>query len=672
VSSPLNLTFGQNSDASKIGTYRVVSGKNVASLFGRYTDKDDNLFSSGQFSPYPNITLNSSGGTELGNVKKASEIHNDNMNDISIQEIVKYTSSIPSMRLNFADFAYLKNVGVYPNNRLMVARRFSQGVQSDLTGLKNVPLSTLVSWVTDENFLEVTYGEVWDDAEASFTKILNDIGSDVKSDTLSKIPGLGGAAAAGLNALPFPGFMEGIQYQVLQELGLTTAGIGNSPLGNPNLIREAKKRKTIGKEDAGSGLTAKFSIKMVVEYEQKFINGVDPTLVYLDIIQNALTFGTSDASFQFNSSFAEGSAGIIKKLISGDILQIASAIVDFVEALLKVIGSAAEQLVTNLVNPPKDSPPNADQIYNLIKGAFTATAGHVVSKYKVKLIGVVNALTGSPSAPWHIMIGNPKKPIFCSGDMLTDSVSLTVGKSLAFNDLPSYIKIEFTLTNARSLGASEIFNRFNTGKARSYKRVNPSYVESSEIDSMVESALSATTSAGNKDLSNTISSLSGSQADQAEASLNQNSSTGGGPTSNVNIPEDYLIKLKSDGGDDWITGPTEDLPAVNMGQGSDNNVTNTSSATASVGSTSTTNNVQTNPAPVVIGPPAPTDPASVATQTSKYNFVYSIEVDNGYRRVRVRDMNGNIVYISGHYSTTTEIPSDSDIIKQAQNALGDN
>ena len=669
MSSPLNLTFGQNSDASKIGTYRVVSGKNVSSLFGRYTDKDDNLFSSGQFSPYPNITLNSSGGNELGNVKKASEIHNDNMNDISIQEIVKYTSSIPSMRLNFADFAYLKNVGVYPNNRLMVARRFSQGVQSDLTGLKAVPLSTLVSWVTDENFLEVTYGEVWDDAEATFTKILNDIGEGVKSDTLSKMGNAGGAAAAGLNALPFPGFMEGIQYQVLQQLGLTTAGIGNSPLGNPNLIREAKKRKTIGKEEAGSGLTAKFSIKMVVEYEQKFINGVDPTLVYLDIIQNALTFGTSDASFQFNSSFAEGSAGIIKKLISGDILQIASAIVDFVEALLKVIGSAAEKLVNNLINPPKDdSPPDASQISNLIKGAFAATAGHVVSKYKVKLIGVVNALTGSPSAPWHIMIGNPKKPIFCSGDMLTDSVSLTVGKSLAFNDLPSYIKIEFTLNNARSLGASEIFNRFNTGKARSYKRVNSSYVESSEIDSKVESALNATTIAGN----NTIQSINGNQGDQAEASLNQNSSTGGGPTSSVNISEDYLINLKSDGGDDWITGPSTDIPAVNMGQGANNNVTNTSSATASVGSTSTTNNVQTNPAPGFIGPPAPTDPASVATQTSKNNFVYSIDVNDGYRKVNVKDKNGNIVYSSFKYSTTSEIPSDSEIIKQAQNTLGDN
>jgi hypothetical protein len=72
-------------------------------------------------------------------------------------------------------------------------------------------------------------------------------------------------------------------------------GIGNLPLGNPNLVREAQRRDTLSKNTAGSGLKASFTVKMEIEYEQKFINGVDPTLVYLDIIQNALTFGTSDA-----------------------------------------------------------------------------------------------------------------------------------------------------------------------------------------------------------------------------------------------------------------------------------------------------------------------------------------------------------------------------------------
>ena len=45
--------------------------------------------------------------------------------------------------------------------------------------------------------------------------------------------------------------------------------------------------------EAGSGLGCKVIVKVTVEYEQKFISGIDPTIVYMDIIQNALRFGTS-------------------------------------------------------------------------------------------------------------------------------------------------------------------------------------------------------------------------------------------------------------------------------------------------------------------------------------------------------------------------------------------
>jgi hypothetical protein len=272
--------------------------------------------------------------------------------------------------------------------------------------------------------------------------------------------------------------MEGIQYEVMKQMGLTDAGIGNSPLGNPNLIRKAKRRETVDKNSAGSGLSATFTVKMEVEYEQKFINGVDPTLVYLDIIQNALTFGTSDAAFQFSSAFATGTSNIIGKLISGDLIAIAQALTEFVEKLLNAITKKGKEIIDNLINPPKDdAKPSTDAIFDAVKKAFASTVGHVISKYKLRLIGIANALTGSPSTPWHVTIGNPKRPIFSSGDMFTKSVELTLGKTLAFNDLPSSIKIVFSLTNARPLGASEIFNRLNTGRGRSYKRLQQSFVE---------------------------------------------------------------------------------------------------------------------------------------------------------------------------------------------------
>ena len=71
------------------------------------------------------------------------------------------------------------------------------------------------------------------------------------------------------------------------------------------------------------------------------------------------------------------------------------------------------------------------------------------------------------STPWHVTIGNPLRPIFCSGDMYTTTVQLTMGSTLAFNDLPANIKIDFTLENARPWGLQEIMAKFNTGNVRS-------------------------------------------------------------------------------------------------------------------------------------------------------------------------------------------------------------
>jgi hypothetical protein len=473
MSSPLGLTFNSLTSNSWNGTkensnYKVIDNKNVSSLFGN-----------AQFSPFPEAGGVDAASGNVTRISKGNSVHSDDSYDISISEIIKYTSDKPSMKLKPADFAYLKNLGVYPNNRLVIARRFPGPVGNDLTSIQSVPMATLICWVKDNtDYISIQYNEEWQVAEASFKDVLNNIGEDVKASKDNNMGNLGGAAASGFNAIPFPGFMEGIQYQVMKEMGLTDAGIGNSPLGNPNLIRQAKRRSTVSKEEAGSGLSAKFTVKMEVEYEQKFINGVDPTLVYLDIIQNALTFGTSDAAFQFSAAFATGTSNIIGKLISGDLTAIAQALTEFVSKLFNAIKKIGEDIIKALVDPPKDDGKvSASTIFDAVQKAFSSTIGHVVSKYKLRLMGIANALTGSPSTPWHVTIGNPKKPIFSSGDMLCQEVTLTLGKTLAFNDLPSSIKIEFSLTNARPLGADEIFNRLNTGRGRSYKRLQQSFVE---------------------------------------------------------------------------------------------------------------------------------------------------------------------------------------------------
>ena len=50
-----------------------------------------------------------------------------------------------------------------------------------------------------------------------------------------------------------------------------------------------------------------------------------------------------------------------------------------------------------------------------------------IQKYEQRIKGVVSALSGLPSTPWHVTIGNPLRPIFSAGDMYTTAVTLTMG-----------------------------------------------------------------------------------------------------------------------------------------------------------------------------------------------------------------------------------------------------
>jgi len=429
--------------------------------------------------------------SSVGTMKGSNLLHNNDVYDTSVLNILEKLAETKAA-LRPTDFAYLKNVGVYPNNRLMIARRFVAPSGDNIMvkrDSKDVPsIATLISWVPEnaENFVEITFGEEWVQAKADFTGMLNSLGEDF---TKSNLGGIAGAAG---NVLPLPGFTEIFQRRFLEELGLLEEGASNQiPSGNPNLIKEARVRKTVGYTEAGSGLTAKVSIKMTCEYELKFISGIDPTIVWMDILGMIVRFGTSDSSNYGLSQATAAKLGrwaanpykMIEDVINGIKSSIDKAKTELMAALSAASSAAfkaaklLDETVTDIVEK-KETAANklrndANAAYNTGKalvdklvdiGIDTIKAS--VMKYRVEVMGIVNALSGNPSTPWHITIGNPLRPVFCSGDMITTEVTLKLGPILAFNDLPSSITAEFTLTNARNLGMQEIMAKFNSGYLR--------------------------------------------------------------------------------------------------------------------------------------------------------------------------------------------------------------
>jgi len=436
--------------------------------------------------------------------KPRKNLHNNDVYDTSILNIVDNLKGTRAM-VRMSDFAYLKDLGVYPNNRLMIARRFlgatPDNIYRNLNKGKNGgseinPTAVMISWVPEgDNFLEISFGEKWEDAKGSFKEILDSIGGDISS----KLSGMGSSAEGGFGIMPLPGFTEIFQRQFLTKIGvLEDSSASMIPSGNPNLIKEAKRRTTIGYDAAGSGLECSVSITMNCEYEQKFISGLDPTIVWMDILSNITRFGTSP-SVKYGLSGKAGAT--IQSILNNPMGFVQRLIAKLKDALEEVAALLVSKFTTAVDNAKKlleekkivedengapatpEKPKTAEEValeaaksaLALAKRAGSVVGGWITDamkglayKYRIEIMGVVSALSGLPSTPWHITIGNPMRPVFCAGDMyMRETLTLTLGPALAFNDLPSSIKASFTLTNARSWGMQEIMAKFNSGYIRS-------------------------------------------------------------------------------------------------------------------------------------------------------------------------------------------------------------
>jgi hypothetical protein len=288
--------------------------------------------------------------------------------------------------------------------------------------------------------------------------------------------------------VPLAGFTDIFQYEVMSQLGYTTAK--RLPLGDPNLIKQSKRRKTGGTDSPGShffGLKGQFSVKMVVEYEQKYIFGIDPTIVYYSILANVLAFGSSNSTFQLSGKFNNDASSFFDKLGNGDINSLNDAITSLIDAVNRTLGALGSVISDIFSGKDAAEAKTADSkkenktesksgIFSGVLGALAKGIGSIINKYKIKLLGVITSLTGAPSGTYHVTVGNPFCPLISCGDMYVDNIELELGTRLAYNDLPSTIKVTFDLKSARNLGAQEIYQRFNSGKARTVTKISsPSY-----------------------------------------------------------------------------------------------------------------------------------------------------------------------------------------------------
>lgn len=400
-----------------------------------------------------------------------------------------------SMDLSAADFCYLKDLGRYPLNKLIILRRFQEGVivPNNLNTFNKKdspkPLATLIGWVSeeDENIFDMSFSEGWDVYTDSLHNLLHRIIKDEFHTDMAKI-------------IPVNKWAQGILFGFLNKVGLTKDfDYNNIPQGNPNVLQEGAKRKGGGFDNQYS-LNSEMNLKLNTAYIQRSIGDIDPGSAMLDIINNIVRLGTSDVNYVYNSSNSY-MRDLINSSYSTDpdvwghlMLKYAKAMVKSVSQLVSYaynkvskdldkiklekeagppakVEKSAEERAKELFDKGKDALIEAGKVaLDAIKKLGTAISVSTIRKYRWEMIGAIAAGTGINSTPWHLTIGNPYSPVVSLGNIVVDNINLKLGNSMSFNDLSSEINVEVNLKFGRNLGGQEIRKMFNNNYTRDYSK----------------------------------------------------------------------------------------------------------------------------------------------------------------------------------------------------------
>lgn len=277
-----------------------------------------------------NSNLNPSGTENIQTYlrEKVYKHENDNtFNNPYIQILNDFNQSTGTpgagLKIRAADLAYLRDLGVYPMNRMIVLRRFPEGcfVPEDLNEMQLEPISTVIGWIKpDQTFGKIDFNENWTTTDERFDIVLTNI--------LKKMVGMGDG---GKSLIPVPDVAQGILFDFYGKLGLldksgvddvnetyeffdpgknidnsknvdikgnsTQWGLKNLPIGDPNVLQEGPFRNP-----ESQNIQSSFSFDLVTTYEQKLLGDVDPGSAMLDILDNLYAMGTSNMVFYWGDN----------------------------------------------------------------------------------------------------------------------------------------------------------------------------------------------------------------------------------------------------------------------------------------------------------------------------------------------------------------------------------
>jgi len=410
----------------------------------------------------------------------------------TIENIVDNSSTLQALKLNYSDFLYCKRLNAYPNNRLVILRRFNSGAADNIIdadaiemNTSQTPISVMVTWF-DEFPVNISFKEEWTTIETGLIKEIMNTGKELLGEGAEEY-----ADQNYKEDISNP-FLSAIWFSIIAGQDDNAKYDRILPGANPNLIRQAVYRKAMS-------LKSDITMTLKFEYVLRYLNGIDPHIAMHNIIANIIRMGTSTSiSVYERSALTDFTNDVLTDIVNGHITTALKKLIEKVTDYLSTKNDNNESCTfggddnkTNITDQ-KTSPISPGttnkskksslelflcKVYNNLTSNIEEVASNYVSKvlsiYRFRLLAALKADTGLPSGQWHVTIGNPFNPIVTIGDLiLSENIKLSFNKELSYNDFPTEIYATVQLKSARTRGAQEIEKIFNGGRGRIYTYPN--------------------------------------------------------------------------------------------------------------------------------------------------------------------------------------------------------
>lgn len=406
---------------------------------------------------------------------------------------------------SYADFMYCKDLGRVSNNYLITLRRFPYPCgdhigYNDYTNQKEVDLQQhmpaigrMVTWLgandnTLENILKYKFSMPFKEMTAEIQDV------DAQGDQgglLGNLMNLGGNSAyqkqmlqgtAGGGALA--GITQGMT-SVVPGGGRSLQAVSGA-MSNPDHVQAYRTwashrdntkvygeidavKKTYIRSDEGLQFENKFTLTF--DYEMKSYDGINGKAAFLDLIANILVTCYTSGTFWGGGYRGTGASQsnvfanlpIFKMTPPVGFSKLSSAIVDSSNSIKKdQMGGQASS-----GNGLKDA---LSMLKNFGEGLKNMLLGGVLNLLgRPHKMALNSLLSPAPVGLWHIVIGNPKRPILTMGNMILLGTEITQYGPLGLDDFPTGIRVKCEFTHGKPRDSMQIEQMYLGGDFRIYQ-----------------------------------------------------------------------------------------------------------------------------------------------------------------------------------------------------------